>query len=102
MNHSEAVNALGSVENKSFPPQSNSEKTASLVRNNQVPIASANYAGQASFQSDEDGINSEEEGEIVRKDLRQESTIFENGTEMTSLNIISRPLGHSLKAKDVF
>ena len=91
MNHSEAVNALNSVENKSFSPQSKSEKTDSAVRNNRVPIACAKYAGQTSFHSDEDGINSEEEGEIVRKDLRQESTIFENGTEMTSLKTSCHP-----------
>ena len=91
MNHSEAVNALGSVGSKSFSPQSKSDKTGSMVRNNRVPIASAKYAGQSSFHSDEDGMNSDEEGEIVRKDLRQESTIFENGTEMTSLNSSCHP-----------
>ena len=38
------------------------------------------------MNSDEDGVNSEEEGEIVRKDLRQKSTIFQNGTEMKPMN----------------
>merc|ERR1712141_926626 len=48
-------------------------------------MGSAKYTGQSSFNSDEDGVNSDEEGEIVRKNLRQKSTIFTNGTELTQL-----------------
>jgi hypothetical protein len=91
MNPAAAAKALGSAGNTLFSPKSKSETTGPSASHTKVPIVSAKYTGQSSFNSDEDGVNSDEEGEIVRKNLRQKSTIFENGTELTQLSSSCHP-----------
>ena len=92
MNPVAATEVLGSAGNNSFSPKSGSgSSTGSPASHTKVPIVSAKYTGQSSFNSDEDGLNSDEEGEIERKNLRQKSTIFENGTELTTFNSSCHP-----------
>ena len=91
MNPAAAAEALGSVGNKSFSTKTKLESTGSSAIHTKVPTVSAKYKGQSRSNSDEDGANSDEEGEIVRKNLRQKSTIFENGTELTSLSSSCHP-----------